>query len=72
MGQWFSPGPAVSSTIKIDCHNITEILLKVVLSTKKPKPFWPSDLNKVIYVYLYKNGNPNLLIFSKSKVKSAH
>jgi len=30
---WFSPGTAVSSTNKTDCHNITEILLKVVLNT---------------------------------------
>jgi hypothetical protein len=28
-GQWFSP---VSSTNKTDCHDITEILLKVALS----------------------------------------
>jgi hypothetical protein len=32
-GQWFSPGPAVSSTNKTDRHDITEILLKVVLKT---------------------------------------
>jgi hypothetical protein len=31
-GQWFSPGTPVSSTNKIDCHNITEIFLKVVLN----------------------------------------
>jgi hypothetical protein len=29
---WFSPGPPVSSTNKIDRHNITEILLKVALN----------------------------------------
>ena len=34
-GQWFSPGPPVSSTNKTDCHDITEILLKVVLNTIK-------------------------------------
>jgi hypothetical protein len=33
-GQWFSP---ISSTNKTDRHNITEILLKVVLNTIKPK-----------------------------------
>ena len=32
-GQWFSPGTPVSSTNKTDCHNITEILLKVALNT---------------------------------------
>jgi hypothetical protein len=28
-GQWFSPGPPVSSTNKTDRHDITEILFKV-------------------------------------------
>jgi hypothetical protein len=32
-GEWFSPGTTVSSTNKTDRHNITEILLKVVLNT---------------------------------------
>jgi hypothetical protein len=32
-GQWFSPGTPVSYTNKTDCHDITEILLKVVLNT---------------------------------------
>ena len=32
-GQWFSQGTPVSSTNKTDCHNIAEILLKVVLNT---------------------------------------
>jgi hypothetical protein len=33
IGWWFSP---VSSTNKTDCHDITEIFLKVVLNTIKP------------------------------------
>jgi hypothetical protein len=33
IGQWFSPGTLVSSTYKTDCHNITEILLKMVFNT---------------------------------------
>jgi hypothetical protein len=33
-GLWFSEGTPVSSTNKTDCHDITEILLKVVLNTK--------------------------------------
>ena len=33
--RWFSPGPPVSSTNKTDRHDITEILLKVALSTIK-------------------------------------
>jgi hypothetical protein len=32
--RWFSSGILVSSTNKTDCHDITEILLKVVLNTK--------------------------------------
>ena len=32
-GQWFSQGTLVSSTNKTDHHDITEILLKVALST---------------------------------------
>jgi hypothetical protein len=33
LGQWFSPGTPVSSINKTDHHNITVILLKVVLNT---------------------------------------
>ena len=32
-GRWFSPGTPASSTTKTGCHDIAEILLKVVLST---------------------------------------
>jgi hypothetical protein len=32
-GRWFSPGTPVSSTNKTDHHNVSEILLKVVLNT---------------------------------------
>jgi hypothetical protein len=32
-GRWFSQGTLVSSTNKIDCHDIAEILLKVALNT---------------------------------------
>jgi hypothetical protein len=32
-GQWFSPDTPVSSTNKTDGHDITEILLKVALTT---------------------------------------
>ena len=34
-GQWFSPGPPVSSTNKTYHHIISEILLKVALNTIK-------------------------------------
>jgi hypothetical protein len=30
---WFSPGTSVSFTNKSDCHDITEIFLKVALNT---------------------------------------
>jgi hypothetical protein len=42
-GQWFSPGPPVSSIDKTDCHDIAEILLKVALNTIKPtnQPNYP-------------------------------
>jgi hypothetical protein len=35
---WFSLGLPVSSTNKTDCHDITEILLKVALSTIQVLP----------------------------------
>jgi hypothetical protein len=35
-GQWFSPGTLVSSTNKTDCHDITDILLRVALNTITP------------------------------------
>jgi hypothetical protein len=35
----FSPGTPVSSTNKTDCHDITEILLKVALNTITLTPF---------------------------------
>jgi hypothetical protein len=37
-GLCFSPDTLVSSTNKTDCHDITEILLKVV-STPNPNPY---------------------------------
>ena len=37
-GLWFSPGTQISSTAKTDRHDITEILLKVVLNTINPNP----------------------------------
>jgi hypothetical protein len=35
---WFSPGTPVFSTNEIDCHDITEILLKVALNTTTLNP----------------------------------
>ena len=40
-GRWFSPGTPVSSTNKIDHHDIADILLKVALnSINKPANNW--------------------------------
>jgi hypothetical protein len=37
-GRWFSPGIPVSTTNKTDLYGITEILLKVALSTINHTP----------------------------------
>ena len=42
-GQWYSPGTPVSSTNKTNCHDITEILLKVALNTITPVLIFISD-----------------------------
>ena len=49
-GGHFSPGPPVSSTDKTDCHDITEILLKVALNTIKQTNQWSMFLYIVINV----------------------
>jgi hypothetical protein len=46
-GGGFSPGPLVSSTNKTDCHDITEILLKVALNTIK-QTNKQNDVNVII------------------------
>ena len=43
-GQWFSPGTPASFTTKTSRHDIAEILLKVVLSTK-------NQSNPIIWSY---------------------
>ena len=59
-GRWFSTGTLVSSTIKTDCHDITEILLKVALNTKN------LNLN-LIEILLKKVVNTLNLIYSTEK-----
>ena len=51
IGQWFSTGTTVSSTNKTDCHDITEILLKVVLNTitSNQTKVYQSYIGKVIF-----------------------
>jgi hypothetical protein len=44
VGLWFSP---VSSTIKTDCHDIIEILLKLVINTIKQTNFIVFGLTQV-------------------------
>ena len=67
-GWWFSSGTPVSSINKTDCHNITEILLKVALNKtfdilqiyimvvalvlKVKGPSWPWSHGSRIYNYL--------------------
>jgi hypothetical protein len=50
--QWFSHGTPVSSTNKTDRHNITEILLKVVLKHHTSNPSYKGRV-----VALFRNGN---------------
>jgi hypothetical protein len=51
-GWWFSSGTPVSSTNKTDCHDITEILLKVALNTiKQTKPEIIHSNEMMIAVY---------------------
>jgi len=45
-GRWFSPGTPVSSTNKTDRHDITEILLKVVLNIIN-QPNQPKGILKI-------------------------
>jgi hypothetical protein len=54
-GQWFSLGTPVSSTNKTDRHDITEILLKVVLNTINPY-LKPTSVNKAAQ---YNPSKPN-------------
>jgi hypothetical protein len=51
-GLWFSMGKSVSSTNKIDRHDITEILLKVVLNTITLS-LLNHTLQKLHMIYLY-------------------
>ena len=46
-GQWFSPGTPISSTNKIDRHDITEILknLNVLFCRRQQNNFWYSKYN---------------------------
>ena len=49
-GWWFSPGTPVSSTNKIDRHDITEILLKVALNTITLTLIYVLSYGWVVYI----------------------
>ena len=48
-GQWFSQGTSVSSTNKTDCHDISEIMLKVAFNTITPRRWTFSPQGYHIY-----------------------
>jgi hypothetical protein len=50
-GRWFSPGTPTSSTTKTGRHDIAEILLKMVLNTKKSNKINQIILLTVLKVY---------------------
>ena len=53
-GRWFSPGTPASSTTKTGCHDIAEILLKVVLKSIN------QSINEVLYnVFVYSCSGEN-------------
>ena len=66
-GRWFSPGPQVSSTNKTDHHGITEILLKVALSTNTLTPFiwlWTNRVKMGFDFWNQTQAGPSVCIFS--------
>jgi hypothetical protein len=58
-GRWFSPGTPASSTTKTGRHDIAEILLKVVLNTKKIN----QSINVLYATYLFYIHFTNILIY---------
>jgi hypothetical protein len=51
-GQWFSPRTPASSTTETGRHDITEMLLKVALSTKKSIKFYSLWVEPMTYPQL--------------------
>ena len=60
-GRWFSPGTSVSSTNKVDDHDIhvTEILLKVALNTMTITLPYPYDGAARMLLHINKKKNHN-------------
>jgi hypothetical protein len=59
-GWWFSSGTTASSTTKTGRHDIAEILLKMVLSTKKSINVFIQDLGaykhktaRIVFTYIF-------------------
>jgi len=65
-GQWFSTGTQISSNNKTDCHDITEILLKVALNTitLTPSVFIFTCKAILTLMYIYKQQFFNETIFT--------
>ena len=51
-GHWSSPGPPVSSINKTDRHDITEILLKVVLNTIKQTDWLVDWISRISFAVI--------------------
>jgi hypothetical protein len=64
-GRWFSPGPPGSPTNKTDCHDITEILLKVTLNTIKQKP--KQNISDLLLYYRLHNCRQSMHIIDKAE-----
>ena len=60
--RWFSPGTPVSSTNKTNRRDITEILLKVTLSTITSN--WQNDLFRIFTTILFPLYNFLIVLFS--------
>ena len=68
-GRWFSPGPSVCSNNKTDCHDITEILIKVALNTikKNKRTNIVSVVSEEFYFQInFCQNQPNIHIFGKT------
>ena len=55
-GRWISPGPPVSSTNETDCHDITELLLKVTWNTIKQTNKQTNKQNCQLILFLHSSG----------------
>jgi hypothetical protein len=62
-GWWLSPGTPASSTTKTGHNDIAEILLKMVLSTKKSINVFIQDLGaykhkntRIVFTYIFYSG----------------